>query len=277
MYSIGWFSTAKGPGSRNLLKTVVKSIESGEIKAKIQFVFVSREPGESPETDKFIAMAESHRLPVCYLSSTRFRNQFKKNVKTSEGLDWRSAYDREIMRLLGEFPKTDINVLAGYMLIVSAEMCSAYDLINLHPAAPGGPTGTWQDVIWQLIDRGSTSSGVMMHLVTPELDKGPVISFCRYPIRHVGHIDDYWRTIECLSLKDIMTRYGEQNPLFREIRRHGMIRELPLMVSTIKALSEGAIRIENGLVYSQSGLLTGGYDLSKEIDRLVRTELDETI
>jgi phosphoribosylglycinamide formyltransferase-1 len=46
-------------------------------------------------------------------------------------------------------------------------------MINLHPAAPGGPTGTWQEVIWQLIEGRAVETGVMMHLVTPELDRGP--------------------------------------------------------------------------------------------------------
>ena len=62
-------------------------------------------------------------------------------------------------RLQGFHP--DLCVLAGYMLIVGEEMCQRYNMINLHPAAPGGPTGTWQEVIWQLIDskaRGNRSN-----------------------------------------------------------------------------------------------------------------------
>ncbi|GAH59253.1 unnamed protein product, partial [marine sediment metagenome] len=41
-----------------------------------------------------------------------------------------------------------------------------YNMVNLHPAAPGGPTGTWQEVIWQLIENKAEETGVMMHLVT---------------------------------------------------------------------------------------------------------------
>lgn len=36
----------------------------------------------------------------------------------------------------------DIYMLAGYMLIVSEEMCGKYTMINHHPATPEGPKGS---------------------------------------------------------------------------------------------------------------------------------------
>jgi len=72
-------------------------------------------------------------------------------------------------------------MLAGYMLIVSEEMCGKYTMINHHPATPEGPKGSWQDVIWQFIDEKASKSGVMTNVVTPKSDKGPVITYCRYP------------------------------------------------------------------------------------------------
>jgi folate-dependent phosphoribosylglycinamide formyltransferase PurN len=56
--------------------------------------------------------------------------------------------------------------------------CHKYDMINLHPALPGDPTGSWQDVIWALIKDKAAIARAMMHLITPELDRGPVISHC---------------------------------------------------------------------------------------------------
>ena len=50
-------------------------------------------------------------------------------------------------------------VMAGYMLIVSPAMCRRYALLNLHPALPGGPTGTWQQVIWQTARGRSDGDG----------------------------------------------------------------------------------------------------------------------
>ncbi|MDV2989308.1 MAG: formyltransferase family protein [Dehalogenimonas sp.] len=275
MYSIGWFSTAKGPGSRNLLTAVQKSIESGEVKARISFAFVSREPGESTETDKFIELAGSYQIPVVCYSYKRYRRAHQKASEDETGFpEWRLGYDREVMRLLADFPKPDLNMLAGYMLIVGPEMCTRYNMVNLHPAAPDGPSGTWQEVIWHLINAGASSSGVMTHLVTPELDQGPVVSYCRFPIRHAYQFDQYWRDNEGLCSDDIKAGEGEHNRLFREIRRHGAVRELPLIVSTVKAFSDGILNISDGQIYDTQGVLTTGYDLSEQIDRLVKAELD---
>lgn len=275
MYSIGWFSTAKGPGSRNLLTAVQKSIDYGEIQARISFVFVSRELGESAETDKFITLAKSYNIPVVCCSYKRYRQEHRKSSYEDEEFpEWRLGYDREVMRLLSAFPKPDINILAGYMLIVGPEMCTRYAMVNLHPAAPDGPTGTWQDVIWSLIDTGAASSGVMTHLVTPELDKGPVVSYCRYAIRHANMFDTYWREIEGFCAREVKAAEGDQNRLFREIRRHGAAREMPLIVSTIKAFSEGLIVVRDGQTYDGGGARISGYDLSEPIDRLVKAELD---
>ena len=64
-------------------------------------------------------------------------------------------------------------------------------MINLHPAAPGGPAGTWQEVIWQLIGNEAEETGVMMHMVTPKLDKGPPVAYCTFQIRGEP-FDRYW-------------------------------------------------------------------------------------
>ncbi|MBM2831693.1 MAG: phosphoribosylglycinamide transformylase, folate-dependent, partial [Dehalococcoidia bacterium] len=143
MYRIGWFSTGRDKAARQLLTTVRDSIERGEIQTEIAFVFCSRIPGESKESDLFLALAKKYGLPLICLSWQRF-------VPSGE-MDRRLEYDRLVMGRLDSF-RVDICLLAGYMLIVGPEMCRRYDMINLHPAMPGGPTGTWQEVIWQLMD-----------------------------------------------------------------------------------------------------------------------------
>ena len=77
-------------------------------------------------------------------------------------------------------------VMAGYMLIASPAVCRRYAILNLHPALPDGPTGTWQEVIWQLLDEGAAETGAMIHRATAELDRGPVISLFRLPIAGAG-------------------------------------------------------------------------------------------
>ena len=205
----------------------------------VAFVFVSREEGETRYGDLMIKNVREAKLPLITFSSMRFKPELRREDQEA----WRLEHDREVMKLL---PPTDLIVLLGYMWWFGKEMCQKKVAINLHPALPAGPKGTYRDVIWQLIKEGATETGVMMHLVTPELDRGPVISFCRFPI---GSSD------------------------FDSIRQKGVIREFPMVIWTIKILAEGRIKIENGQVIDSRGqVLRGGYDLTEEIDAIVKEQ-----
>lgn len=112
----------------------------------------------------------------------------------------------------------------------------------------------------------------MMHLVTPELDKGPAVAYCTFSVRGEP-FDRYWVLTEGTSVKEIMTKEGEANQLFQLIRRHGLAREFPLVVTTLKAFSQGRIGIDDGTVVDSDGRPTPGYDLTEEIDKLVKGAL----
>ncbi len=269
MYKFGWFSTGRDKAARDLLQVVNNSIKLGEIKAEIAFVFCNREPGESGESDLFLKLVEDYHIPLVCFSSQKFKAGQDSPSPESGSLPlWRHDYDREVMNRLQHF-HPDLCVLAGYMLIVGQEMCQKYDMINLHPAAPGGPAGTWQEVVWQLIEKGAERTGVMMHLVTPELDKGPVVSYCTFPIRGEP-FDRYWLDFTKLPLNS-SERHNEENPLFQLIRKHGLTREFPLIVSTLKAFSEGKIRItKEKMVVDADGKPIIGYNLTDEINKQVR-------
>ena len=275
MYQIGWFSTARGKGSQALLRAAQESIERGDIDTEIAFVFLSRDPGEAAETDNFIEQVKGYKIPLIPFSYQKFKDaKTTTNESAAQGLpQWRLDYDRKVMARLKDF-HPDLCVLAGYMLIVGKEMCSKYNMINLHPAAPGGPTGTWREVIWQLIDERASETGVMMHLVTPELDEGPVVTYCTFPIRGEP-FDRHWQAIEGKSAAEIKATKSEDSPLFRLIRRHSMARELPLIVTTLKAFSQGRARIDKGRVVDRWGVPVDGHDLSVEIDKMVKSELSD--
>jgi len=270
MYQLGWFSTGRGKGSRGLLKAVQDSIKSGELEAEITFVFCSRDYGETEATDAFLKMVADYHIPLITFSYQKYQHE---SVSTSadrkEALpSWRLDYDREIMARLHGF-QPDLCVLAGYMLVVGKEMCQKYDMLNLHPAAPSGPAGTWQEVIWQLISSRATETGAMMHLVTPELDKGPVVTYCTFPIRGEP-FDRYWNEIEEFSLDRIKREQGEENSLFKTIRQHGVVRELPLIIATIKAFSQGEIRVTpDKQVIDAEGNTLKGYNLTDKINAKV--------
>jgi folate-dependent phosphoribosylglycinamide formyltransferase PurN len=250
---------------------VHSSIKSDEIKAELAFVFCSREPGESEESNRFIHMVENYHIPFVCLSYANYRSRYGASSPGESGElpRWRLGYDREVMKALHGF-NPDLCVLAGYMLVVGKEMCQQYDMINLHPAAPSGPTGTWQEVIWKLIESNARETGVMMHLVTPELDKGPPVTYCTFPVRGAP-FDKYWREIEGFSVEQIQKGEGENNALFRLIREHGLVREFPLIVATIKAFSEGRMRVtRDKKMMDVEGNTINGYNLTEEIDEKVK-------
>jgi len=267
LLTIGWFSTGRDEAARQLLQVVFHKVQTGEIEGTIAFVFSNREPGEAKQSDLFFELVRSYHIPLICFSSKKFEaTQNVADKADGEILPkWRLEYDTEVMKRLQSF-KQDLCVLAGYMLIVGKDMCQSYDMINLHPAAPGGPKGSWQEVIWALMEDNAAESGVMMHLVTPELDRGPVITHCTFPIRGEP-FDKHWREIDGRPVAEIKKQQGENNALFKLIRQHGLAREFPLIVSTLRAFSRGEVKIEAGVIFDRYGKPIPGYDLTDEVDR----------
>jgi len=280
MLRIGWFSTGRDEAARELLTVVHDAIEDGSLRATIAFVFCNRERGEGVESDAFIRLVEELKIPLVAFSSAglepglRRRGLLQEHNGEPETIaGWRELYDRAVIELLRPYP-IDLGVLAGYMLIVSPLLCKSCDLINLHPAAPGGPKGTWQEVIWQLIDERAQRTGAMMHLVTPELDEGPPITYCSFSLKNAS-MEPLWSAISGRSAAEVRKMDGETNSLFGEIRRRGVIRELPLILHTLRAFADGNIRIENGQVVARDGrVLDGGYSLTERIDEEISTSKD---
>jgi phosphoribosylglycinamide formyltransferase-1 len=270
MYKLGWFSTGRGEGSKGLLRAAQSAISSGELEAEIEFVFCSRERGETGPTDQFLQMVEDYGIPLVCFSYQKYRRARGERTPPpgSPMPQWRLDYDRESISRLKDF-QPDLCVLAGYLLILGKEMSRKYNIINLHPAAPGGPAGIWQDVIWKLIETDAGETGAMMHLAIPELDEGPVVTYCKFQIKG-GTFDEHWQDIRQCSLDEIRATQGENNPLFKLIRQNGVVREVPLVLSTIRAFSQGRVKIDsNREITDTEGSVIDGYDLTSEIDELV--------
>jgi folate-dependent phosphoribosylglycinamide formyltransferase PurN len=264
MLNIGWFSTGRGEGSRGLLRFVQERILQGQLDARIQFVFSNREPGEAEGSDEFFRLAQGYGLPLVNFSSTQFRR-----TRGGRFAQHREEYDRQAMHLLREF-HPDIGVLAGYMLIVSGFMCRHYPLLNLHPALPDGPTGSWQEVIWSLMAERAHHTGAMIHLATEDVDRGPVISYCTVPITG-GLFDRHWQTLAEQDLAEIKASQGEEFPLFKLIRQAEYTREPYLLAVTLRAIAAGDIGIRAGQILDRKGQTltlasTGGLCLDREID-----------
>ncbi len=280
-YQIGWFSTGRDEAAGQLLKVIYDNIKRKKLKnLAISFVFSDRIKGEKKESDYFFRLVENLKINLVTFSSRKFKPEMRK-----EGLKlakkgnfsainhWRNLYHLEVTKLIDEF-RIDLIVLAGYMLIAGKDLCHNYPMINLHPALPGGPRGTWQEVIWELIQQKAKESGVMMHLVTPQLDAGPTLTYCSFPLEG-DKFDSLWKKMEeklkRKTLEKIKEEEGEEEPLFKKIRGEGVKRELPLISYTLKAISEEKIKIEKRKIISE-GQEIDGYCLNEEIEKETKNE-----
>jgi folate-dependent phosphoribosylglycinamide formyltransferase PurN len=271
MLRIGWFSTGRGEGSQKLLRATVEAIRDGRLNAELACVFSNREPGQSDATDAFFRQVESYGVPLVTLSDARFRREQGGPVaRAGQPLPpWRAAYDERVHDLLSRY-EFDLGMLAGYMLIATAPLFERHHLLNLHPAAPDGPAGTWQQVTWRLIADNAHHSGVRVHLVTEGLDDGPIVTYCQYPLRGPA-IDILWHAASDRAVEEIQTSDGESSPLFGEIRRRGAAREIPLVVETLRAFADGRLRLDGDRIMAGDTRVVGGYDLTPEIERALAT------
>jgi phosphoribosylglycinamide formyltransferase 1 len=96
-----------------------------------------------------------------------------KNFETLE------AYDQAILALLQE-ESVDLLILAGYMKILSSVLLNAYPnrILNIHPSllpAYGGIGMHGMRVHEAVIKAGEKVSGCTVHLVTEDVDNGPIL------------------------------------------------------------------------------------------------------
>ena len=260
-YKFGIFSTGRDNEAIKLFQEVYNSIEQGVINGEIAYLFCNRVEGEKEITDSLLKLVRDCGIELITFSSKSFnRGMREKAVEESKNggsdspllIQWRNEYDKEIMERI---PQSFDIYLVGYMLIIGPEMCKSYNILNLHPAPPGGPQGSWQEVMRELIESNAKEAGCMIHLVTPELDKGPPISYCTFPI--VG------RDYEPLWKEYYST--GNYCKLFSKIREEEFRRESPLVIHTIKAFADGKVRIEEKMVVTTEGEVTKGYCLNETI------------
>ena len=171
---LGWFTSARDEAAWKLFEVVWQEIKRGFLPVKLSYVFISAEPEEGPWAKKIYEEAKAQNIKVVCLSARKFLPE----LRTKDREAWRVKYHQEVLKILPE--EVEIGILAGYMWITSEEFCNSLFLINLHPALPGGPKGTWQEVIWQLISARACETGVMMHKVPLSLTKVLPLLLCAF-------------------------------------------------------------------------------------------------
>ncbi len=211
----------------------------------------------------FLDQAESYGLTTISLSIRDYRQHHANDPA------WRDHYNAALLSAIQVRP-VDALVFAGLMLIVNEDIVGAYPALNLHPALPGGPVGAWQDVIWELIRNDATETGVMVQLTTAEVDKGPVVASCRFPIRG-PEFNTLWDDIEGQSVDILRREHGENHPLFARIRQEGLQREPHTLVEALRLLADENVAIREGTVTDANGKpLANGLDITDEIEAAIK-------
>jgi phosphoribosylglycinamide formyltransferase-1 len=261
---VGWYTTARGAGSRGMFLAVRNAIDAGTLDARFAHVFCNRAQGEDIATDQFFDLVHDTGAPLVTLSSVRFRRDHGgERSKPNEPLpEWREAFDREVARLVDPHA-AQVGVLAGYMLIFSPPFVTTHPILNLHPALPKGPAGTWREVIRQLIRAGADESGAMIHLAIPEVDAGPVAAFCRYAIRG-GEYDALWSALGDPAVLDDAAL--DASALASRIRAAQMAYEAPLLVSALQAFAEERMRALPGRILDAQGNDAPALDLTADVE-----------
>ncbi len=245
MKLIGWFTTGRGPGSHNLFMTMVDRIRSGDVDARLAFVFINRDVKGNQYRKSIIDTAESMDVPVIVLPSESFMPELKQGDLD----EWREAYGQALRASISKYPM-DFGVLAGYMLVVDPETCRQFTIINLHPALPETYKGTWEEIVQKVVENGDERYGSTVHICTPELDRGEPIAYDSFPL-------------EC-----IRQEYASEEELIKAIRAEELKREAYLLMETIKAIVKGEVVIRSGRLYDSKGNpLTEHPDLADRIDR----------
>lgn len=150
---------ASGSGSN--LGSLIDAVDSGNIQnAKIALVISNKKDAYA------LIRAKNAQIPAIYLQRSLFNSD--------------EEYDFQIINLLKEH-KIDVVLLAGYLRILTPRLINSYKnrILNIHPSLLpdfGGKGMYGIKVHEAVINSKSDKSGCSVHIVTDEIDGGPVLA-----------------------------------------------------------------------------------------------------
>ena len=158
------------------------------------------------ELDAAIAVVISNRVDAPGLARAREAGIEAFHLDP-RGYGSRDALDHAIVSILRE-RGVDLVCLAGFMRLVGPPLLEAFPLriLNIHPSLL--PAFAGLDAQRQALEHGVRVSGATVHLVTSDLDAGPIVLQAAVPV----HDDD---TVETLSARILV----EEHRLYPEAIR----------------------------------------------------------
>jgi phosphoribosylglycinamide formyltransferase-1 len=148
-------------GNGSNLQSIIDAIESKQLDARLAAV-ISNNP------DAYgLTRAKNHGIESHLIDHRQFAS--------------REAFDEVLLDCIRKYDP-DYIVLAGFMRILGCALIQANQnkILNIHPSLLPDYKGL--DTHRRVMENGELEHGVSIHLVTPELDDGPVLMQGRYSI-----------------------------------------------------------------------------------------------
>ncbi|CEP18308.1 hypothetical protein [Parasitella parasitica] len=165
-------------GSGTNLQALIDAIQDGRLKGKIVGVVSNRKNAFGLER------AKRAGIPTATFSLKQFKDQGKTRVD----------FDVHVAKTIQEEYRPDLVILAGWMHILSPEFLSYFNnnIMNLHPALPGQFDGAHAiERAFEAYQKGEIQhTGVMVHKVIPDVDRGEVILKREVPIEKEDTLQD---------------------------------------------------------------------------------------
>lgn len=148
--------------------------------------------------DATIAVVVSNRAEAHGLARARQAGIEALYLNPRERAD-RDAYDRAIVEVL-RARDVALVCLAGFMRLVGRPLLDAFPerILNIHPSLL--PSFRGLDAQRQALEHGVRISGATVHLVTSELDAGPIVRQAAVPV-----LDD--DTVDSLSARILVEEH----------------------------------------------------------------------
>ncbi len=164
---------ASGNGSN--FEAVAAAIADGRLNAKIQVLIYN-----NPQA-KAVERAKNHGVPAVLLNHREF--------------DSREALDAKVAETLKQYD-VDWVIMAGWMRIVTQTLIDAFPgrMINIHPSLL--PSFKGIRAIEQALASNVKITGCTVHIVTLEMDSGPILMQAAVPILEEDDADSLHRRIQ---------------------------------------------------------------------------------
>ena len=165
-------------GNGSTLQAIIDAINNNELSATINLVV-------SNNKDAFaLERAKKNSIDTYIISNKEFQSQ-----------------DEELYEVLSNY-KIDLIVLAGYLKMIGPKLLNKYTIINTHPSLLpkyGGKGMYGMKVHKAVVEAGEKISGVTLHYVNSEYDKGSIIAQTKVDVLPTDTAEDVSAKVQAVE------------------------------------------------------------------------------